>query len=151
MYLAKRFLDEAGRELGKDIKGFTEDALDHPLSYSWPGNIRELRNSIRRAALLADGEITSSLLPSKGNSKIFMNSTQQHYPRDLNPTSAPVGKNLAEAVSEFEANIIRQTLKKTGGNKLQAARLLDIDFKTLQSKIKKYRIPVPARRNKKVL
>ena len=82
-----------------------------------------------------------------------MNSTQQHYPRDPNPTSVPAGKNLAEAVSEFEANIniIRQTLKKTGGNKSQAARLLDIDFKTLQSKIKKYRIPVPARRNKKVL
>jgi len=146
MYLAKRFLDEACRELGKNIKGFTEDALDHLLNYSWPGNIRELRNSIRRAALLADGEITPSLLPSEGNNKIFMNShsSSTHTPVQIN--NVPVGKNLAEAVSEFEANIIRETLIRTKGNKSQAARVLDIDFKTLQSKIKKYRIPVPSRK-----
>ncbi len=146
MYLAKRFLDEACRELGKNIKGFTEDALDHLLNYSWPGNIRELRNSIRRAALLADGEITASLLPSDGNNKMFLNPGYSHTQPDESSPRVTANMSLAQAVSEFEANIIRQTLLKTRGNKSQAARMLDIDFKTLQNKIIKYGINIPGRK-----
>ncbi len=143
MYLAKRFLDEACQELGKNIRGFTESALDHMLNYSWPGNIRELRNSIRRAALLAENEITKSLLPSDGNNKMFFNVNSHVSQAPNRPSTDYSGKRLADAVSEFEASIIRKTLVETRGNKSQAARLLDIDFKTLQSKIKKYHISVP--------
>ncbi len=57
-YLAKRFLDTANIELKKSVKGFSESALNVLFNYNWPGNVRQLRSTIRRATLLADDVIT---------------------------------------------------------------------------------------------
>jgi DNA-binding NtrC family response regulator len=64
-YLAKRFLDMANIELKKGVRGFSESALNSLFSYTWPGNVRQLRSSIRRAALLADDLITEKHLDLK--------------------------------------------------------------------------------------
>ncbi len=61
-YLGKRFLDQANMELNKQVKGFSESALNVLFNYNWPGNVRQLRSIIRRAALLADNMITDKHL-----------------------------------------------------------------------------------------
>ena len=64
-YLAKRFLDIANIELKKEVRGFSGSALNVLFTYNWPGNVRQLRSTIRRAALLADDMITEKHLDLK--------------------------------------------------------------------------------------
>ncbi len=64
-YLAKRFLDITNNELKKNVQGFSEYCLKALLSYNWPGNVRQLRSTIRRAVLLADDLITEKHLDIK--------------------------------------------------------------------------------------
>ncbi len=139
-YLAKRFLDRTNLELNKDVKGFSEGALEAMLAYAWPGNVRQLRSAIRRAVLLADHLVT---------------------PRELKleekPSPAPLAaprqddhlwknRSLREIVQRntiaVEREVISQVLRQTGGNKAKAARLLKIDYKTMHSKVKQYAINI---------
>ena len=62
LYLAKRFLDRTNLELQKNVKGFTPSAVDALLAFQWPGNVRQLRSTIRRAVLLADDMIAEQQL-----------------------------------------------------------------------------------------
>ncbi len=62
LYLAKRFVDLTNIELQKEVRSFTEPAVDLLLAYHWPGNVRQLRSTIRRAVLLADNIITEQHL-----------------------------------------------------------------------------------------
>jgi two-component system nitrogen regulation response regulator GlnG len=134
-YLAKRFLDNANVELRKYVKGFSESALNALFNYSWPGNVRQLRSTIRRAALLADDLIE-----------------EKHW--DLTRASIPgmaftpkvegepwKGLSLREIVQQsttaVEREVFVHVLKVTGGNKAKAARLLKIDYKTIHEKVKK--------------
>lgn len=137
-YLAKRFLDNANVELKKQVKGFSESALNALFHYSWPGNVRQLRSTIRRAALLADDLIE-----------------EKHW--DLSRASVPgmaftpkvegepwKGLSLKEIVHQsttaVEREVLVHVLKVTGGNKAKAARLLKIDYKTIHEKAKKFAI-----------
>jgi two-component system nitrogen regulation response regulator GlnG len=137
-YLAKRFLDTTNMELGKDVKGFSESALEALLAYDWPGNVRQLRSTIRRAVLLADERIAVRHLAMR-------EAPQTGLPSD--PKTEGVGWNglsLKEIVrrssTAVEREALTQALKHTGGNKARAARLLRIDYKTIHTKVKKYGI-----------
>ncbi len=134
-YLAKRFLDLANIELKKEIKGFSESALNLLFTYKWPGNVRQLRSTIRRAALLADDTITERHLDLKRIPVPGLAFTPKVQ-------GAPwKGLSLKEIVQQsataVEREVLTQVLKNTGGNKAKAARLLKIDYKTIHEKVKK--------------
>ena len=137
-YLAKRFLDMANIELKKGVRGFSESALNSLFSYTWPGNVRQLRSSIRRAALLADDLITEKHLDLKRVPVPGLAFTPKVQ-------GAPwKGLSLKEIVQQsstaVEREVLTQILKHTGGNKAKAARLLKIDYKTIHEKVKKFGI-----------
>ena len=110
----------------RDIAGFDADASEALLRYSWPGNLRELKNTVKRATLLAPGRIIRK--NDLGNAVL---EATTGLPDDIMP--------LRDKKDEKER--ILQALEAAGGNKAKAARLLGIDRKTLYNKIKLYDIP----------
>jgi DNA-binding NtrC family response regulator len=125
MPLANSFLRKFAAQANRDIHGFKDDAMDRLMAFDWPGNIRQLQNEIQRAVLLSeDGEIAAADL-SVTNVKVG--------PSDSSDTNF----TLLEGV---ERNAIVQTLKETGGNKLETAKRLGIGRQTLYNKIKAYGI-----------
>ena len=127
---ANHFLELANGELGKSVKSFSTDVLDLMHSYSWPGNIREMKNVIKRAVLLAsDDQITTEGLP------VEMVSTTHGSSKILSTTT-----DLKVIAEQNERSVIVSTLEKVHYNKSKAARLLNIDRKTLYNKLKQYGI-----------
>lgn len=120
MLFANFFLDRANRELGRELIGFDADAAILLQEYSWPGNLRQLKNIVNRATLLAQGSfITVANL-------------------DL-PQSDTAGVGLQPLYDkDDEKKRILDALKHTGNNKSKAAVLLGIDRKTLYNKLKLY-------------
>jgi two-component system nitrogen regulation response regulator GlnG len=141
LYLAQRFLDITNKELQKSVQRFSDYCLEALLSYHWPGNVRQLRSVIRRAVLLADDIITEKHLEL------------QRAPGPA-PAMAPsvdgapwLELSLREIVHRNTINVERevlvQVLRYTGGNKAKAARLLQIDYKTMHNKLKQFGIIRP--------
>jgi two-component system nitrogen regulation response regulator GlnG len=133
-YLAKMFLDTVNLELGKDVKGFTEYAIESLLNYEWPGNVRQLRSTIRRAALLADEMITEKDLEMKRAPVPGLQFTPRVQGQPWHNLS--LREILRRSAMAVEREIIGQVLKQTGGNKAKAARILKIDYKTMHTKLK---------------
>lgn len=121
---AYHFLKQANAELGKDVKRISNEALDIMKQYQWDGNLRELRNVIRRATLFAENnEISADNLP------VLKNKTQK----------APEVEDMALQPGDEKEQILA-ALKKARGNKTVAAKLLQIDRKTLYNKMHLYGI-----------
>ena len=126
--LAEHFLARFQASAGPR-KALSPDALQSLVEYPWPGNVRELSNIIERLVILTPGEVIGSdALPSNIRS-----------PRPDAPQAAPGPVSLAE----MERLHIARVLQGTGGRKMQAARLLAIDLKTLNKKIRDYHIDLP--------
>jgi two-component system response regulator HydG len=124
------FLKLSNRELNKQVSGFipTVQSLFH--RYSWPGNVREMKNIIKRAVLLCLGpKITEEQLPSE----LVYGDFEQF-------STTEGGKDLRSRTESQERQIIVETLEKTRYNKSKAAELLKIDRKTLYNKIRQYGI-----------
>jgi DNA-binding NtrC family response regulator len=134
-YLAKRFLDNANLELNKEVKGFSETALNTFLAYDWPGNVRELRSIIRRAALLADDLIAEKHLELERADVPGMAFTPKVQGAPWKNLS--LREILQQSIWTVEREVFTQVLKETGGNKAKAARLLQVDYKTIHEKVKK--------------
>lgn len=138
VFLAKRFLDETNRELGKSLVGFSERAVERLLLHDWPGNVRELRSTIRRAVLLADrlvdeqhlGLPRSPLPPVDG--LVVVRSTLADR--------LPLKQLVRRATMTVERTALVEALMVSGGNKAKAARLLQIDYKTMHVKVREYNI-----------
>lgn len=128
------FLEQANRELNKNIKGIDDQAIEIFKRYSWPGNLRELRNIVTRATLLCSGDVITSrqippgLLAPKPNASAGNKS--------VNTT------NLKLIQEEQEKETILRVLRDTRYNKSKAARLLNIDRTTLYVKIRQYGIDI---------
>jgi DNA-binding NtrC family response regulator len=145
LQLASSLLQEAAIELDRPCRKISQAAAGVLLRYHWPGNVRELRNVIRRACLLASETIEPeylSILPPTPGTVI---------PRLVQPALAgsPARgsslKELAElAAEDAEGQAIRLALQATGGNKSEAARLLQVDYKTLHLKMKRFGIQAAA-------
>lgn len=132
---ADHFLQQANNELGKQIQGFSQEVLEIFNGYQWPGNIRELRNVIRRAVLVEQGKtIGNKSLPPE----IITGKHKTQGP--LLGTSKP--DNLRDLKEIAEKEMILSTLEKVRFNKSKAATLLNIDRKTLYNKIKQYGLDV---------
>lgn len=129
-------------ELGKSIKGFEDDVMKLFIDYSWPGNLRELRNVIRRAALLTDGnKISLQSLPaeiaSSGDKKITSPADMQNKIFD-NADAIKKEDVLKDTATKAEYEAILKALQQANFNKSKAAELLNIDRKTLYNKIRTY-------------
>ncbi len=122
---ARKFLIEASTEMNKQIKEF-EDAIACLVEYHWPGNLRELKNVIRRAVLLSEDGV---LRPK--NVRFLLKEGEYNTE---NASLFP----LREAVAAIEKKAIKEALHINAGNKSKAAALLQIDYKTLLTKIKDY-------------
>jgi len=141
IHLANRFLETTNRELGKNVRGFTEEAVQTLLNHPWPGNVRQLRSTVRRAVLLADDLISRKhldVLPYETASpSISVEASGFVMPAAPN---LPLKQIVAQSTMMIERNILITTLRQTQGNKAKAARLLQIDYKTIRSKLKQYGI-----------
>ena len=123
LLFANHFLDLANSELRKDIIGFDNDTMQLFQSYSWPGNLRQMKNVIKYATLLATGRyITRKELPEELTENLLSHANIQL-------------KNV-----EHERDLIRKALQECGNNKTRAAQLLGIDRKTLYNKLKIYQL-----------
>jgi two-component system, NtrC family, response regulator HydG len=120
---AAYFLQEANKELEQRVPGFSNEAMEMLASYHWSGNLRELRNVVRRAILFAkDEEITPKILPDY--------------------LCTPLEKDQFEIGETDEKERIKTTLRIVKGNKAAAARLLKMSRKTLYNKMHEYGIEI---------
>ncbi|MDI6758848.1 MAG: sigma-54 dependent transcriptional regulator [Candidatus Omnitrophota bacterium] len=127
--LAKYFLEEANSEFNKKVNSISSEAMKFLLNYSWPGNIRELRNIIRRAALSAESDTIEF-----GN--LFLDQTMLAS-EAINPMKLlDKGVSFEEITKEIEKDLIKSALERSGGNKIKAAEILKMNKKTLYRKIK---------------
>lgn len=127
--LAKYFLDEANSEFNKKVNGISSEAMKFLLNYPWPGNLRELRNVIRRAALLAESDSIDLGDFSPDNLKPYGEKRDVTMPLDK-------GVSFEEITREFQKDLIKKALVEAGGNKLKAGEILKMNKKTLYRKIK---------------
>ena len=161
------FLDKSNSELDKEVNGFSPEVEQIFKTYKWPGNLRELKNVVKRSALLADGEIIDvRALPfelvnhsrltfdalteediktssdgNKWNPTTYSNISLQEppaqtpHPEEFNK----LNKYTLKTVSiDAEYEMILEALKKANFNKSKAAKLLNVDRKTLYNKMKQY-------------
>lgn len=123
------FIQQSNRDLERTVKSISAEAKSLLLNYDWPGNLRELSNVIKRMVLLSPGDIAqATALPDE-----MMISVNQQ--------TAPGGSSDLKAVNEQnEKTLIAETLIKAKHNKSKAAKMLNIDRKTLYAKMEKYGI-----------
>ncbi len=154
IHFAKFFLDKTNEELGKKVLGFSAEVLTAFQEYPWPGNLREMRNVIRRATLLSETSlIEASSLPFElihytrllfkdtvGEESVDTVATigSSHISVDmsLNTTKPMTKVDLKTAAQEAENEMILAVLKQVNFNKSKAAEVLGIDRKTLYNKMK---------------
>lgn len=123
LLFADNFLDQANSELQKDIIGFDNETIRVFQSYPWPGNLRQMKNVIKYATLLATGRYI----------------TCKELPEEL--TEAPNKETRILLKDEtHECDLIKRALQEAGNNKTRAAQLLGIDRKTLYNKLKLYNL-----------
>lgn len=142
LLFCESFLQATNAELNKDVKGFSKDVVEDFVNYNWPGNLRELKNVIKRATLLTDGDfIEEKTLPFEIANFKRLKQLDEDFavispqaPVPLTETSPK--PNLKYAVSEAEYEMIMKVLRQVNFNKSKAARLLNIDRKTLYNKMK---------------
>ena len=159
---ADHFLKLTNSELGKNIKGLTPEVENIFENYNWPGNLRELKNVIKRSTLLTDGEyIESRTLPfeisnfsklqfDNGSSRESYHTPHVHHREESNLSSTTASEpvlitdtlvnGLKSVGIDAEYEMILKVLKQVNFNKSKAAKLLNIDRKTLYNKLEQYHI-----------
>src|SRR6185312_4473332 len=140
MLLANHFLQMANSELSRNVAGFSPEVEDCFMNYRWAGNIRELKNVVRRATLITEGDV----IPLKALPLEISN-----YRTSAMPVAEPVvmaqaataevkeaRHDLKNAAQEAEYDTILKVLREVNFNKTKAAEILNIDRKTLYNKMK---------------
>ena len=141
LYLANRFMNLTNQELNKAVNGFSEPAVRALLNHPWPGNVRQLRSTIRRAVLLAGEMVTEQHLDIlQENNEAWRRAAAPAKLQDTSGAELSLKEIVAQNRSVVEREALLHTLRQTGGNKAKAARLLRVDYKTIQTKIKRYGI-----------
>lgn len=123
IFLANHFKTKFINEFEKPGRKFSDDALQVIMNYSWPGNIRELENLVRRLVIMTDGDVID--VPDFPSYMRF---------------SVQRGMGVNRTLADIEAEHIKNVLQSVDGNKTRAAEILKIDRKTLREKVKKYGI-----------
>jgi DNA-binding NtrC family response regulator len=123
--LVHHFIEKYNGETGKHVQGVSPGALATLQGYAWPGNIRELRNTVERAMILADGDVIG----------------EEHLPPDMQasrPEAAMLRVPLGIPLDKVEKEYILASLQKNGGNKARTAESLGVSEKTLYNKLNRY-------------
>src|SRR6185295_14371017 len=128
--LLQALLADMNEKHGRKVAGVSEAVLNAFQSYSWPGNVREMRNTLERAIIVCDGAVveTKHLPPGFGQSSL----------RSSSEDSDTVRLGVGTTVEEAEKLLILKTLEATNNNKTRAAEILAISLKTLHNKLKEY-------------
>ncbi len=145
MIISKYFLDEACEKFETGVKEFSKDARDFISKYDWPGNIRELESTIKRAVILSNSSVISKkdLMLDSINSFSIKEFLEEKLKKYLMEMTKLENCNLYETVmKEVEKSLITIVLKETNGNQLKTAKTLGINRNTLRSKIKEYKIKI---------
>jgi DNA-binding NtrC family response regulator len=123
--LVEHFLNEFAVKYNKTDLALSKSANQVLMNFSWPGNVRELRNVVERAVVLSRGQMIEP----------------EDFPEKIRQPSPLPGATGSEdqilTLQEMEQMYVKKVLEYTGGNKLKAARLLNIDPKTLRTKLAK--------------
>ena len=119
------FLERANTELEREVMGFSEPAMQVLEAYNWPGNLRELQNIVKRSVLLSQSDVINLELLPQEISDFAEKDSKQDY-------------SLFKNANEQE--LILDALEEANGNKSKAARILNVDRKTLYNKLKQYDI-----------
>ena len=130
--LTHHFIEKFNAETGKRVQGLSPDAMAVLQGYAWPGNIRELRNTVERAMILVEGDTIS----------------EDQLPPDMagtGPEAAALRVPLGLALDQVEKDYILASLQRNGGNKARTAELLSISEKTLYNKLNRYAAEARAR------
>lgn len=138
MQLAEHFLRSANQELGRNVADFSSDVVECFMNYRWQGNIRELKNVVRRATLLTEGdEIQMKALPLEmlAYGKVPSSSSDSSG-NNGSEMVKEVRHDLKNAALEAEYDTILKVLREVNFNKTKAAEILKIDRKTLYNKMK---------------
>ena len=124
-FFANKFVLDACTELNRQIREITDEALDLLMRHTWSGNIRELKNVVRKAVLMAPRDIINggTVAPLISDRAVEKESSSL---------------SIKDAMRDVEKTNIREALRRTGGNKTRAAELLQISYKNLLDKIKVY-------------
>ncbi|MFZ6016323.1 MAG: sigma-54-dependent transcriptional regulator [Nitrospirota bacterium] len=135
--LAKHFLEEANLEFNKKIEGISGEAMKSLLNHPWHGNVRELRNEIRKAVLLTDlNYIREINLPVEVASNLEKIDHLADFDRLNLDKDIPLREIIKKTTERVEKEIIKKALAQAKNNKAKAAKILKIDRMTLYSKIK---------------
>ncbi|WP_367026544.1 sigma-54 dependent transcriptional regulator [Methylococcus sp. ANG] len=142
-HLARRFLNETNQELGRAVQGFSAEAVERMHCYNWPGNVRQLRNVVRQAVLMADEYVElhhmnlldPSIIPASSLTNLVVGNDKEWL-------DTPLKDVVRREVAQIERKILVSALRHTTGNKVKAAQLLRIDYKTLLNKVKEYSIDI---------
>src|SRR5712664_4027570 len=128
--LVQSLLAEMSAKHGRKVAAVSEAVLNAFHNYSWPGNVREMRNTLERAIIVCDGAVveTKHLPPGFGQSSL----------RSPSEDSDTVHLGVGTTVEEAERLLILKTLESTNNNKTRAAEILGISLKTLHTKLKEY-------------
>jgi two-component system nitrogen regulation response regulator GlnG len=148
--LAEHFLSRYAEELGSGVRALAEETVRRLVAHAWPGNVRELENAIKRALVLASGEV---LLPEDFD---FLDERPARaaegadlrtlVEREARAAMEAGDENVYRSVLEqVERPLIETALARTGGNQIRAASLLGINRNTLRKKIAELGIDVPGR------
>jgi len=130
--LATEFLQEANIDLDKQITGFSSEALNAMLEYNWPGNVREMKNIVKRAVLLAEKDIIE---PRHLQLTMHIDSDTMNIPDTLD-----TGMSFNQIMDDVEKSLIQKALNQTNGNKSKAAEVLGINRKALYRKLEKHKL-----------
>ncbi len=135
--LLEHFICHYNQKFRKSIKGLSKDAMELLMNYSWPGNIRELKNAIERVMILADDStVSSKYLPIRISEGGPLAVPQLAGEGEWHVQLPPKGTSLYD----IERDLIRLALEHSRGNKSNAAKLLRISRDTLRYKVKKYKL-----------
>lgn len=148
-FLTRRFLAQTQRGLANWLPDITADALDQLRGYSWPGNVRQLRNVVRRAALIAMGRITAEHIRQclqRTSARVAVPNAAATCAAPtcaVTPCAAvpcasdmPLRERVESHVKLVERESILHAMIQTGGNKAAAARTLGVDYKSFRIKLK---------------
>lgn len=143
--LAHYFLKQAVEKFETGPKDLSKDAREYLLKYDWPCNMRELENTMKRAAILSTGAVIRRkdlMIEDIGSCSIkeFLEEKLRRYLKEMTKLD---NCNLFDTVlSEVEQSLIAIVLRETGGNQLRTAKTLGINRNTLRAKIKEYKIRI---------
>ncbi len=132
--LAQKFLEKYAEQDGRNITSISADAMRALEKYHWRGNVRELENVIERAVVLSTG---SSIEPESLTDDVRYSNIRANEETGNIPEG---GIDLEDMISNIETDLLKKALDKTGGKKKEAAKLLNLSFRSFRYKLAKYEI-----------